>query len=105
MVSVSDIEEVRERLRDIFPDAVRGSVIKSRWGSGRKLLHLSYDFGADTASGYMILGKGELFYFIDWDTNNGQEYLFAESDIEALISRVRKIFSGNVLCISKPVNF
>ena len=105
MIYVSDIEYIREELLGIFPDAIRGSVSKSRWGKGRKLLHLSYYFGGDTAGGYMILGKSGLFYFIEWDTNEGWEYLFAESDIHWMINRVRGMFEGKVLRINKPVGF
>lgn len=105
MYYVRDIEQIREELSDIFPDAVRGSVAKSHWGKGRKLLHLSYCFGGDTAGGYMIQGKGDLFYFIDWDTNKGWEYLFAESDIIVMTQRVRKMFDGYTLNIDKVVGY
>ena len=105
MIYVSDIEEVKEQLACIFPDAVRGSVAKSHWGKGRKLLHLCYSFGGDTVGGYMIRGKGDLFYFIDWDTNEGLVNLFAESDIEVMISRVKKMFHGQVMNIDRPVSF
>ena len=105
MIYVSDIEEIKEKLSDIFPDGVRGSVAKSHWGKGRKLLHLSYYFGGDTAGGYMILGKGNLFYFIEWDTNEGHEYLFAESDIEIMVARVKIMFDGQIMTIDRPVKF
>ena len=105
MIYVSDIEELKNELLSIFPDAIRGSVAKSHWGNGRKLLHLSYYFGGDTAGGYAIQGKGNLFYFIEWDTNEGFVSIFAESDINAMIDRVKKMFHGQVLVINRPVNF
>ncbi len=105
MFYVNDVEEIKSELLDIFPDAVRGSVAKSRWGNGRKLLHLCYFFGADTAGGYMIKAKGQLLYFIEWDTNVGCEYIFAESDIEVMVKRVREMFKGRTLNINRPVRF
>jgi hypothetical protein len=105
MIYVSDIEEIKHQLLEIFPDAIRGSVAKSRWGNGRRLLHLSYYFGGDTAGGYAIQGKGNLFYFIEWDTNEGYVYSFAESDINAMISRVKQMFDGQVFTINRPVKF
>ena len=105
MIYVSDIEEIKHQLLEIFPDAIRGSVAKSKWGNGRRLLHLSYFFGGDTAGGYAIQGKGNLYYFIEWDTNEGFVYIFAESDIDAMIDRVKLMFHGKVLNINKPVRF
>ena len=105
MIYVSDIEEIKHQLLDIFPDAIRGSVAKSKWGNGRRLLHLSYFFGGDTAGGYAIQGKGNLYYFIEWDTNEGSVYIFAENDIDVMIGRVKKMFCGQVLNIDSPVRF
>jgi hypothetical protein len=105
MIYVSDIEEIKQQLLEIFPDAIRGSVAKSKWGNGRRLLHLSYFFGGDTAGGYAIQGKGNLYYFIEWDTNDGFVYIFAESDIDAIIARVKKMFHGQVFNIDRPVVF
>lgn len=89
MITVSDIEYIRGKLLDIFPDAVRGSVAKSRWGSGRRQLHLAYFIGADTVGGYMVEPMGELYCFNDWDTNAGKKWIFAESDIDSFIKRIR----------------
>ena len=105
MIYVSDIEEIKHQLLDIFPDAIRGSVAKSKWGNGRRLLHLSYFFGGDTAGGYAIQGKGNLYYFIEWDTNEGSVYIFAENDIDVMIDRVKKMFCGQVFNIDSPVKF
>ena len=103
MKTVSDLEYIRGELIDIFPDAVRGSVAKSRWGNGRKTLHLAYFIGADTVSGYMIIARGQLFYFVDWDTNSEMSYEFAESDNELMISRIRTLFEGKILKIDRCV--
>jgi hypothetical protein len=105
MIYVKDMEEIKLELSNIFPDAIRGSVAKSNWGRGRKLLHLSYYFGGDTAGGYAIQGKGDLFYFIEWDTNQGFEYMFAERDIDLMIIRVINMFGGQVLNINRRVKF
>jgi hypothetical protein len=105
MIYVKDMEEIKLELSNIFPDAVRGSVAGSHWGRGRKLLHLSYYFGGDTAGGYAIQGKGDLFYFIEWDTNQGFEYMFAERDIDLMIIRVINMFGGQVLNINRRVKF
>ena len=105
MITVDDIENIRDELSDIFPDAVRGSVSKSNWGKGRKTLHLCYFIGCDTVGGYMIKGKGDLLYFIDWDTNAGPEYLFAESEVDEMIKRVKNMFRGKVFNISRTVTF
>jgi hypothetical protein len=105
MIYVSDIEDLKNELLSIFPDAIRGSVAKSHWGNGRKWLHLSYYFGGDTAGGYAIQGKGNLFYFIEWDTNEGYAYSFAESDIDAMVARVKQMFHGQILAIGRPVSF
>lgn len=101
MKTVEDIEEIREELKEIFPDAIRGSVAKSNWYCGRKQLHLSYWIGSDTVGGYIVQAKGNLFYFIEWDTNNGVEYKFAESDKEIMINRIRKMFNNRICYIDK----
>jgi len=103
MITVRDIEEIRKALKEEFPDAVRGSVCKSRWGKGRKTLHLSYFIGSDTVGGHMIQAKGNLLYFIEWDTNNGHEYKFAESEIKDMVCRVRKMFYGKLCKIQRIV--
>ena len=105
MIYVKDIEEIKLELSNIFPDAIRGSVAKSNWVRGRKFLHLSYYFGGDTAGGYAIQGKGDLFYFIEWDTDQGFEYMFAERDIDVMIVRVINMFGGQVLNINRRVKF
>jgi len=103
MKTVDDIEEIRERLTGIFPDAVRGSVAKSNWGKGRKQLHLCYFIGSDSVGGYIVQAIGELFYFIDWDTNDGYQKIFAESDIDVMVSRVLNKFKGQIFTIDKVV--
>jgi hypothetical protein len=105
MIYVSAIEELKTSLSEIFPDAIRGSVAKSHWGKGQRLLHLSYFFSSDTAGGYAIHGKRNLFYFIEWDTNDGSVCLFAESGLDVMVERVKNMFKGQVFNIHKPVNF
>ena len=105
MITVSDIEEIREELLDVFPDAIRGSVAKSYWGAGRKTLHLSYWTSSDTVGGFIIKGSGDLVYFIEWDSNSGHEYQFAESDTYKMVNRVRAMFAGQVVKIIRMVKF
>ena len=89
--TVADLEELREGLLQLYPDAVRGSVAKSKWGNGRKQLHLSYWIASDTVGGEIIEAKGELFYYYEWDTNEGRSYKFAESEIETMVARVMSL--------------
>lgn len=103
MIYVSDIEDIREQLLDIFPDAIRGSVAKSNWGNGRRQLHLSYWVAPDAVGGYMIEAKGDLYYFIEWDTSSGYEYKFAECEIKRMVLRVRGMFYEQVHPITKMV--
>lgn len=105
MITVLELEEMRKKLFDIFPNAVRGSVAKSRWGNGRKVLHLMYGFSADTAFGYKLIAKGSLYYFVDWDTNYGNETEWAESDFDLCLERIRNKFKGKILTIDSPVRF
>lgn len=105
MITVSDLEKMRKKLFDIFPDAVRGSVSKSRWGKGRKVLHLMYGFSADTAFGYKLIAKGSLYYFVPWDTNYGDEPEWAESDFNLCLERLRSEFKGQRYRIENPVRF
>lgn len=105
MNTVDDIEEIKDSLKNIFPDAIRGSVAKSHWGKGRKQLHLCYFIGSDTVGGYIIEAKGELFYFIDWDSNMGHVCKFAESSIYDMVKRVKKMFKGKKFKIAKTVKF
>lgn len=103
MTTVDDIEDIKDRLKKIFPDAVRGSVAKSHWGRGRKELHLCYFIASDTVGGYIIEAKGDLFYFIDWDSNMGRVCKFAESSIYDMVKRVKKMFKGQKHKIQKVV--
>jgi hypothetical protein len=103
MITVSDIEYIRRKLLDIFPDAVRGSVAKSKWGNGRRQLHLAYFIGSDTVGGYMVEPMGNLYYFNDWDTNTGRNFLFAESDIDAFVDRIRREYGGQQYIIDRCV--
>lgn len=90
LTTVSLIKSVREDLLDMFPDAIRGSEAKSRWGwRGRKHLHLAYFIGPDHVGGYVVVGKGNLLYFYEWDTSGPTFARFAESDPVKFINRVR----------------
>lgn len=104
MISVSDMEYIRDNILDIFPNAVRGSVAKSLWGRGRKVLHLSYYICSDTVGGLKAIGKGDLIYFVEWDTNEGHIPKFAESDVDTFIKRVRENHAGKVQNIEKVVS-
>jgi hypothetical protein len=103
MVTVRDLENIRESLLDIFPDAVRGSVAKTRWGDGRKQLHLSYWVAADTVGGLIVQATGNLLYFVEWDTNSGYTKLFAESDIDVFIERVKSNHGAGKHTITRMV--
>lgn len=103
--TVYDIEEIKEELKHIFPDAVRGSVCKSKWGSKRKQLHLAYWIASDTAGGLIIEAIGSLFYFYQWDTNHGKNIMFAESNRNDMINRIKSIYDKRVLYIDRTVNF
>jgi hypothetical protein len=94
MKTVSDVEEVRKSLLHIFPDAIRGSVARCRWGRGRKELHLSYWVGSDTVGGKMIVAKGGLLYFVEWNTNEGHTQVFAESENDKMVKRVSEMFKS-----------
>jgi hypothetical protein len=80
-------------------------VAKSYWGKGIRTLHLDYWTASDTVGGTKIIGRDDLFYFIEWDTNSGDEYKFAESDIDEMVARVRRISKGDVRHITRMVNF
>ena len=103
MIYVSEIEDLRIELLDIFPDAIRGSKSKSRWGDGVRQLHLSFSIMSDTVGGYLVEAKGDLWYFVEWDSNYGYEYLFAERYVQDLIERIREMFNGETLNIERTV--
>lgn len=107
MKTVSDLEEIKNHILHIFPDAIRGSIAKpnfsSRFHRGRKVLHLCYFVASDTIGGKIIQAKGDLFYLIEWDSNNGVEYIFAESDETVFIKRILAMFEGKKYNITKMV--
>lgn len=104
MVTVSDVEYIRERLLHVFPDAVRGSVAKSNWGRGRKQLHLSYWIAPHTVGGLIAHAVGDLVYLVQWDTNSGHERLFAESDVDVFIERVIKKYEHKTYTINRTIS-
>ena len=104
MIYVGDIQEVRDELLGIFPDAIRGSVSKSHWGKGIRQLHLSYWIGSDTVGGLIVEPLQGMYALVEWDTNNGREYLFCEKDQEVFIERVKRMFSGEVNSIARCVS-
>ena len=101
--TVSDLEDIGNALVDIFPQSIRGSVGHSRWDNGRKVLHLDYWIASDTVGGKKIKAQGDLFFFIEWDSNCGDERKFAESDKEVFIRRVREIYKGKRLEMDSTV--
>ncbi len=80
MIKIQDIEYIREDLAEIFPDAIRGSVAKSRWGSGKRELHLAYFIYSDTVGGYKVDAHHGMYRFISWDTNQGIEWMYCHHD-------------------------
>lgn len=108
MITVSEIEEVRRELLEIFPEAVRGSVSKSRWGNGRKQLHLSYWIGPDAVGGWIVEPVNGMFGLVEWDTNSGKRFEFAFLDMKSFIGRVKEVFSGVdpmkiEMCVGEPL--
>lgn len=102
-ITVADIEYIREELLDIFPDAVRGSVSKSRWGNGKRELHLSYFIQSDTVGGYKLLPDGNLYQLIAWDTNCGIEWKYCCQDRFEFIAWVRGYFDDQRYGIERTV--
>lgn len=105
MITISDIEIIREELLDIFPDAIRGSVSKSNWGKGKRELHLAYFIYSDTVGGYKIIPSLGIYTFISWDTNIGVEWMFAHHDRDEFIEWIRDKFKGEKLKIDRTVTF
>lgn len=88
--TVSDLEGLKEDLLDNFPDAIRGSVADTSWDNRRKVLHLSYWVVSDDVGGMKVLAKGNMFYFIEWSAGGGEEYIFAESDYNIFLDRMKE---------------
>lgn len=105
MITISDIEYIKEELKDIFPDAVRGSISKSYWGNGKRTLHLAYFVMCDTVGGYKIVPKGGLYQFVSWDTSTGVEWMYSHHDLHEFIRWVREEFTGVTYTIDRTVNF
>lgn len=101
--TVSQIDDIRQALKHIFPDAVRGSVCKSKWGSKSKQLHLAYWVASDTVGGLIIEAQGDMFYFYNWDSNTGRNNMFAESEMMDMINRIKSMYDKRVLYITKMV--
>lgn len=104
MITIYDIECIREELLDIFPDAVRGSVAESRWGNGKRELHLAFFIMSDTVGGYKVLPKGNLYQFISWDTNAGIEWMYCHQDRFVFIDWIKSFFHGEKMGIDKTVS-
>jgi hypothetical protein len=103
MITISDIEHIKNELIEIFPDAVRGSVANSRWGNGKRELHLAFFIGSDTVGGYKIVPKGDLYQLIAWDTNTGIEWMYCHHDKYYFVSWVKRYFSRISLMIDRTV--
>ena len=105
VVTVHDVELLREKLLDIFPDAIRGSVAKSYWGNGRKELHLQYWVTGDSVGGLIAHAVGDLIYLVEWDSgsSDSRKRLFAESDLTVFAERVRKEYGNEIHTITKMV--
>lgn len=105
MITISDIESVREELIDIFPDAVRGSVAMSNWGNGKRELHLAYFIMSDTVGGYKVVPDGNLYKFYEWDTNTGIEWAYSHHDQYEFIRWIKKEFEGKKFGIDSCIKF
>lgn len=102
-ITIADIESVRRELLGIFPDAIRGSEAKSRWGDGKRDLHLAYFIESDTVSGYKIVPCGNLYQLISWDTNIGIEWTYSHHDQFYFLCWVKNYFKGETFGISRTV--
>ena len=96
LITVADLQEVQSELLHIFPDSIRASEAKSMWFKGRKMLVLTCSFHTDTVYAYMVHAKGGLLYFIDYDSNSGNVYKFAESSVDCFVKRMIVKFYGEV---------
>jgi len=96
LMTVADLQEVQAELLHIFPDSIRASEAKSTWFKGRKMLVLTCSFHTDTVYAYMVHAKGGLLYFIDYDSNSGNIYRFAESNVDCFVKRMIVKFYGEV---------
>jgi len=95
--TVSDIREIQSELIHIFPDSIRASESKSNWfGNKRKKLILTASLCTDTVYAYIVIAKGGMLYFIDYDSNDGYVYKFAESNVDDFIKRMIIMFYGQV---------
>jgi hypothetical protein len=103
-IYVQDIKEISRQIKTIFPESVRGSISKSRWDRGARTLHLSYHVNSDTVGGYKIKPLKNLYCLISWDTNNGENIIFAEAEKDTFVKKIKKYFKGEIYRITKMVN-
>ena len=95
--TVADIQEVQAELLHIFPKSIRASESDSNWfGNGYKTLVLTASLCTDTVYAYIVQAKGDMIYFIDYDSNDGYVYKFAESSVDEFIKRMLVRFYGEV---------
>jgi len=95
--TVADLQEIQAELLHIFPSSIRASEADSMWfGKGRKRLVLTCSFCTDTVYAYIVQIKGSMIYFVDYDSNNGYVYQFAESSVEDFIKRMLVKFYGQL---------
>lgn len=96
LITVADLQEVQAELLHIFPNSIRASEAKSMWFKGRKVLILTCTFVTDTVYAYVVHAKGGMIYFIDFDSNSGNDYQFAESSVDDFVKRMLVKFYGTV---------
>lgn len=97
LITVKDLEEVQSELLHIFPESIRASKAKSSWfGKGRKKIILTCSFHTDTVYAYIVHAKGNMLYFIDYDSNSGYVYQFAENNVDAFVKRMIVKFYGEL---------
>lgn len=95
--TVADLQEIQSELLHIFPKSIRASEAESMWfGKGRKRLVLTCTFVTDTVYAYIVQIKGSMIYFVDYDSNSGYVYKFAESSVDDFIKRMLVKFYGEV---------
>jgi len=96
--TVSDIKEIQAELLHIFPSSIRASEADSMWfGNGVKTLVLASTFVTDTVYADIVKIKGSMIYYIDYDSNSGYMYEFAESSVDEFIKRMIVKFYGKVI--------
>ena len=97
LITVADLQEVQAELLHIFPKSIRASEAESMWfGKSIRKLILTCSFHTDTVYAYIVHAKGGMLYFIDYDSNSGYVYQFAENSVDEFVKRMIVKFYGEL---------